>query len=439
MFKILVNSILVFQSLLSFSRTYWKIEDEYGDEILLTINLNNEKKTFEAYTRKDALKDIAGSLMFTLAKTAGKLKYPEIVFIEGKTQTKKDSLMLTGTFYYFDKQFAFSAAISGNSFKGKYIDRNRPRLLSGVKMPNDKPIKNYPSIINTAFSITEKNLLNPVWIKSDEWTDFREKVNELNPKIADDYELAATFVWLGKKLPFSPYEINKLNPASKPNSNKKVALVKELKPNTALLESNSLPETQREMDSIATVIDKKRYANLIIDLRGRSRINPGNSNILLNYLTNKSFYAGVYLTRKWFDNNSSIPKPADYKKLFKGFADSDFKSGTFSKEPGRYLNVVPNRKTFKGKVYVLTDAKTSKVAEVLAYLLKNEKLALVVGQKTSGSTMIDEPLKINNEFELNLPYSDFYTAEGKSLNQKSIEPDIPVSGEDALKYILMTL
>jgi len=125
-----MRSILIFNILLLitfnvFSQTYWKIKNEHEDEILLTIDLNKEKQTFEAYTRKEALKDIAGSFTYTLAKAAGKLKHPEIVFIEGKTQSIKDSLHLTGTFTYFDKQYPFSAAISGNSFKGRFENTAR--------------------------------------------------------------------------------------------------------------------------------------------------------------------------------------------------------------------------------------------------------------------------------------------------------------------------
>lgn len=76
--------ILSIQSINSFPQSFWKIENEYGNEILLTINLNSGKNTFEAFSRKDALKDLAGIFTYTLAKAAGRLKYPEIVFIEWK-------------------------------------------------------------------------------------------------------------------------------------------------------------------------------------------------------------------------------------------------------------------------------------------------------------------------------------------------------------------
>lgn len=439
MYKFLLFTIWVLHSFCSFCQTYWKIDAEHGDEILLTVVVNNENKSFEAFTRKNALKDIAGVFTYTLARAAGKIKYPEIVFIQGKTQSKKDSLLLSGTFNYLDRQYPFSASISGNSFKGKYTDRNRIRPMTGVKMPNDKPIKDYQSIINSAFSLTEKNILNPPWLKSDAWLDFKKKINELKPTISDDYELAASFMWLGRKLPFSTYEINKNRPQDKITFRKNVAAIRELKPNTVLVDVNTMPSTKKEMDSIAVIIAKKGYSNLIIDLRGRRSLNLAAANECLNYLSAKAFVAGVFLTRKWFDSNVLIPRPQDYLKLFKNISDGRLKEEELYKESGRVLNGIPRAQTFKGKVYVLTDSKTSKVSEVLADVLRKEKIASVVGQKTAGATILVEDLMINDEYDLVLPVADFYHCEGKSLNKIGVDPDRIVSGEDALKYILKTL
>jgi hypothetical protein len=437
MHKILLTILFIFSVFFSYSQTFWKIENEYGDEILLTINVNTAKKTFEAYTRKDALKDIAGSFMYTVAKTAGKLKYPEIVFIEGTTQQKRDSLILNGQFYYFDKQFVFSAAISGNSFKGRYIDRNKPRSLIGTKMPNDKPIRDYVGIINSAFLITEKSLVNPVWLKSSEWGGFKRSINELKLVISDDYELAAAYFWLGKKLPFSPYEINKVNQRKSTVRQRKVS-VRELKPSVALLDANSLPVTKKEVDSVAVIIEKKGYSKLVVDLRGNYKQNPLAANELANYLSGRTITAGVYLTRKWFDSNIGLPKVQDYKRFFKDFFDGVYKPGELSKGQGYAVSIIPGKKVFQGKVYILTDSKTSKVFEALIDVLKKQKIATIVGQKTAGATWLTESLKINMEYDLILPVADYYTSEGKSLNKVGIEPDINVSGEDALTHILRT-
>lgn len=435
--------ILIFMLIMTIQawpqQTFWKVANEYGDEILLTIDINKEKNTFEAFTRKDALKDIAGTFTYTLAKTAGKLKYPEIVFIEGRIQNIKDSIKLTGTFTYFDKQFPFTATISGTQFRGVYTDKNRQRKLNGVKLPNNKPIKDYRYIINTCFALAEKTLVNPGWAKSGGWVDFKSKIDELKPKIADDYELAAAIEWLGKKLPFSPFEISKINPKIKSGSKKTVPSFRELNAKTVLFEVNSMPTTKTEMDSIAGIIGKKGYENLILDVRGRNSINPAAANLFANFVSQKTCIAGVYLTRKWFESNANIPVAGNFDKLFQSFAEPGFQVNSLHKETGRMMKIVPMQKTFKGKVYVLTDSGTSKAAEVLVQILKTEKLATIVGQKTNGSASLTERLPINNEFELILPVADFYNSEGKALKKEGIEPDVNVSGEDILKYVLKTI
>jgi hypothetical protein len=439
MHKYLILIIFAAHSFCSFSQTWWKVENEFGDEILLTIEINREKNTFVAFTRKDALKDIAGTFTYTLAKTAGKLKYPEIVFIEGTTQNKKDSIHLTGTFTYFDKQFPYSGTIRGNNLKGSYIDRNRPRTLKGTKLPDNKPIKDYPSLINSAFSIAEKNMADPGWLKSGEWIEFKKKINELKPKIADDYELAAAIEWNGKKLPFSPFVINKTNPNSKPSENRNRTAIRELSSTAALFDINTLPGTKHETDSIAEVISKKGYQNLVVDLRGRNSITPCAANHFLNLVAEKSSVAGFYLTRKWFSGNTSIPKAPEYSKIFKSFAETCPTPNEFYKEPGQTLTISPIKKGFKGKVYIITDNRTSKVSEALVYILKSEKRATIVGQKTVGTAFMVEQLPINKQFKLNLPVAEFYSADGKKPLKEGIQPDVTVTGEDALKYIQKNL
>jgi hypothetical protein len=436
--RILLLMLFVLQSFCTFSQTWWKVENEYGDVILLTIEVNTGKNTFTAYTRKDALKDIAGSITFTLAKTAGKLKYPEIVFIEGTTRKKADSLLLAGTFTYFDKQFPFSGAIAGNSFSGVYSDKNRQRKLTGVKMPNDNPLADYKMIINTALSTGEKYLADPTWVKSGDWQDFKNEIGELKPKIKDDYEMAAAITWLGKKLPFSPFEINKINPHSKTSEAPKTAF-REINTKTILFDVNNFPSTKHAFDSLIAIIVKKGYGNMILDLRGRTGINPAAANYFANFISKKTFTAGVFLTRKWFAGNPSVPEAKDFEKLFKSFGETGYKANSLYTEKGRIFKVVPAQNSFKGKVFVLTDSRTSKVSEVLVHILKTEKMAMVVGQKTSGSAFMVERISVNTDFELILPVAEFYSSDGKPFEKNGIEPDKTVSNEDILQFVLKNL
>ena len=434
-YRFLLLFILILQPLLGSSQSYWKIGNEYGDEILLTIELNKAKNTFEAFSRRDALKDLAGIFTYSLAKAAGKLRYPEIVFIEGKTRQKDDSLLMNGNFNYFDKQFQFSGSLAGIHFDGEYVDRGRVHRLTGVKVPDCKPIKDYSSMISSAFLLADKNVFNPAWLNSDEWLEFKKKVNDLKLKISDDYELAATCFWLGKKLPFSPFEISKSRPNNKSAGRKNRAGFREVKANTAFLEGNSLPQNQNEMDSIAIVLDKSGYRNLIIDLRGNSRISPVAANIILNYLSDRPFSAGVYLTRKWNEGNAVTPLAQDYPKLFKSLIDKEFRSGELYKERGRYLNIIPGEKRFRGKVFLIINSKTNRVAEMITAVVKARKIGTIIGQRSAGLTFVSENIPLNSEYDLILPDCDFFSPEGRNLNNTGVDPDIAKSDE-VMKYVL---
>ncbi|MCX6228369.1 MAG: S41 family peptidase [Bacteroidia bacterium] len=435
--------MILSQSTTLFAQSYWRVENDRGDEILLSLELNKSKNTFEVHTRKDALKDLAGTLMFSLAKAAGKLKYPEIVFIEGRTQQKKDTLLLNGNFNYFDKQFVFNAAVSENTFQGRFLDaRGNWQLLEGIRVADAKPLRDYNAIITTAFSLTEKSVVNKQWLKNDEWLDFKSKVNSLKSKISDDYELAATFFWLGKKLPFTPYEISKVRPQNKGKKQRKIGgrknipSIRELKNSTVFFDANSFPSNKKEMDSISTAIHKKNYNNLVIDLRGNNKLKLNTAIQMLNYVAHQPFDAGAYLTRKWSDSNNFIPSASDYSKLLKSFADPGYSAGKLIYEQGRSIKVVPVVESFKGKVFLLVDGKTSHTAEMVASVLNNKKLATLVGQKTAGSTFLTENVEINEEFDLVLADAEFYTSDGKNLADIGVDPDVLKSNEDVMNYVL---
>lgn len=174
---------------------------------------------------------------------------------------------------------------------------------------------------------------------------------------------------------------------------------------------------------------------MILDLRGRNNINPAAANNFANFISKKTFTAGVFLTRKWFAGNPSVPEAKDFEKLFKSFGETGYKANSLYTEKGRSFKVVPVQNSFKGKVFVLTDSRTSKISEVLVHILKTEKMAVIVGQKTNGSDFMVERISVNTDFELILPVAEFYPSDGKPLEKNGIEPDKTVTGEDALIYI----
>jgi hypothetical protein len=425
------------QSVVSFSQTFWKITDENGEQLLLTIVIDERKNEFEAFTRKNALKDIAGSFNYLLALSAGRIQYPEIIYIKGNTSRKADSVILTGTFYYVEKKFPFRAAIYRNNISGKFVDyRNRTNRINGIRIPDNRPINDYRFLVSSANSVTARYLFDRDWLRSDEWTDFSNRINELKAVISDDYEMRVSYYWLGRNLPFSPYEITRENNLKKQTASVRKMFIGEPEPETALIDAGMMPQSAMEMDSIAFLIEKAGSKKLVIDLRGRAMIEPVSAEYLLGYLSRIQFKGGIYLTRKYTDNNSSLPKADDYQKYFRSFTGEGYMPGEFRNETGRYFKISPISKTFKGEVYVLTDSRTSGVSSSLIYMLKKHKIAKIVGQRASVSAGISEKIALNKDFSLTLIVSGFKTPENRDLTADDLEPDIIVPSEDALKYVL---
>jgi len=440
MIRLIFLIFVLLQSVFSFSQTFWKLNSERGEQLLLEIDINENKNEFEAYTRRGALKDIAGTFNYYLAIATGKIQYPEVVFIDGKTSRNADSTILDGTFYYVDKKYPFRAAIYGNHISGRFIDyKNKLNLISGVRVSDNRPINDYKTVISSAISLTERYIFNPAWLDSDEWQEFREEINELKQIISDDYEIGAAWFWLTKDLPFLPYELNRENPFYKPAVNERKSTIREPRPGTALIDAGMLPSASKEMDTLARLIERKAYTNLIIDLRGKSKITPQSVEHMIGYLTQKPFIGGIYPTRKFFYGNRSLPRAQDYPKYYRSFSDAGYKTGEFHNEVGRYFKINPAPVPFKGKVYILTDSRTSGVASSFVYILKKHKLATIAGQRASVSSGMSERISINGDFSLNLVVSEFYTPDNRNLTGTDLEPDIILHDEDALKYVLKNL
>ncbi len=392
--------------------------------------------TFEASTREDALKELAGTFTYMLAKTAGKLKFPEIVHSDGNISILKETTFYSGTFYYLDKTFTFTAKTWHNSFLGTIVDnRNRQHPLQGERVLSDKPLKDYTAIINSAFSLTEKYYFNRKLQSTSDWQNFKNDVNKVKPNIADDYEMAATLYWYGKKLSMGQFEIRKIftreaNPIRIKNSSPK-----ELNPKTVLLDLGNLPEDAKGMEELFTILQKGNYSNLIIDAKGRRNVSLQQALLLTNHLVNHGMIWGSYITKLGTNANGKILDYTELEKSLKNFR-SPSDDDEILKGNGVILNPEPSQPGFKGKVYILIDHRTSKVAEALAIWLKKEKMATLVGEESSGSPMLTHIIEIDPHYQITVQVAQFLDNDGKGYVNTKTPPDIVVNEGDALNFLL---
>jgi len=141
---------------------------------------------------------------------------------------------------------------------------------------------------------------------------------------------------------------------------------------------------------------KKRKA-LILDLRG----NAG------GYTRSLEDFAGYF-----FDSNLKIADRRGRKQL----------------KP--MMVRTKQKNVFTGKLIVLIDGRSSSEAEVFARLVQLEKRGLVIGDRSSGSVMQASyrPLQMGalemTSFGIVATAADLITADGKSLEQVGVTPDV---------------
>jgi len=394
--------------------------------------------TFEAYSRKEALKDMIGSFMYLMAKTAGKIKYPELAHGGGKISYNADTTYYDGMIDYPDNSFRLKAKSWKNSFTGQLTDtKNRTLSILGEKVGSDKPIRDYSLLISSTFSLIEKYYWDANIIKSPDWQEYKREVDKRKSKIPDDYELGLTMMWLGKKLQQVPHDIRKINPNSVGQQPKSSYSIKMLDAKTAYLNLNNVSEEKDEADQLFKEIQEKKVEILIIELRGGRRNLPIHTALLLaGHLTDKGTIWGMYLTRKWTDAGNTLLETASIEKSLKNPLDLQGMTNKCYLENGFYLKVIPSQPRFNGKIYLLVDKWTSGVAEALAIFMKNERIAILAGQKTAGSPMLVNTIDLEKQYRISIPVARFYDKDGKSYMGTGIEPDIATGETDAINVVL---
>ncbi len=428
----------------------WLVEYTSSDiGFVRSIMIFNTTDTvsFEAFTRKNADRDIFGFWKSVLARTfSSSFKHGSFIRIEnGKMSDSLGVLNLKGIFsspmgrYYFNgvlKDGILTAELTNKKkeIKGKFVAvKNSPKL----------PLSDYPNIVEEAISVTKKNIYSHQVIQSSEWKIFEHKIKKVSVKIQDDLELVIAFFYYSGKLPFSHYALVKEIPEEPEKSikkDKKKIFFNEINNATAYLNITSFDGTTQEMDSAFYLVKDKKYKNLIIDLRqnGGGSIEAGMR--FASHLTDSSFFGGIFLTREYFNKNIKIPHVDEYSK-FPHFTEAsyDLLMKELHQKEALCLKVIPDHNPYKGQVFVLTSGITASTCEPLVYGLKYYKKAIIVGETTAGKMLSAEAFNISAGFQIWLPISDYYTVDGYQIDQKGVLPNIKVKSTDALNYVINNL
>ncbi|KGO84165.1 hypothetical protein Q763_00010 [Flavobacterium beibuense F44-8] len=434
----------------------WHLEMEHNDlglsQIIMEFNVTGENN-FEGHTRKDALKDILGGAKSMLAKSFNDgLKGGSILRIENGTYSSvSDSLKFTGVLTslvgnYNIKGYVFQGKLSAtlndmnNNYKGSIKGERNTHLL---------PLRDYHALYKETASLTYNKIFNRDIMQTKEWKRFDRKMNDVSAKVQDDLEMVFAFFYYAGKLPISHYMLMRpfgddeteqshdTEVATGVSENyKQRVFLEEKGAGVGYLKITSFDGSAAEMDSVFKVIAKNNYKNLIVDLRN----NPGGSvdagMSFATHVADNTFYGGVFLTQKYFNNHDELPTVAEYES-FPHFTESNYDMlmhGIHTTE-GLCLKVVPKEPVYDGKLYILINGRTGSTCEPLVYGFKQKKRAVIIGKPTAGAMLAAEMFELSDGFRMFLPTADYYSFDGQRLDKIGVKPDVEVEG-DALEYVM---
>lgn len=201
------------------------------------------------------------------------------------------------------------------------------------------------------------------------------------------------------------------------------ATFKELTSRTALIHIPTF-NTGYEPGEIAGLLEKAFwYPNLVLDLRSNGGGRVTNLLQLLSYLVPEGTEFGTVVT-----NGSA----ARFVEETGGDPSDAFAVAKWSKDR---MSVPPNPLgPYPGRLAVLIDGGSASASEVTTGALRENRRAVVIGQKSAGALLVSRYMPLPHDFLVQIPFSDYITMGGSRPEGAGIEPDIttkPVRrGED---------
>ncbi len=174
--------------------------------------------------------------------------------------------------------------------------------------------------------------------------------------------------------------------------NKNVAYIRIMQFN-----QNTVPE----FDKAIKQIQDKKLSKLIIDLRN----DPG------GYLD-----AAVSVASEW------IP-------------DGKIVSEKFSNGDNNDHNTIGEHRLQDIKTVVLINGGSASASEILAGALQDTKKATIVGEKSFGKGSVQDYETLSDGSSLKVTVAEWYTPNGRNINQQGIEPDVAVKEDWAKEKI----
>jgi len=203
---------------------------------------------------------------------------------------------------------------------------------------------------------------------------------------------------------------------------------------TAILTVNTMMgvDTKERVFEAYREISKNETKSLIIDLRN----NRGGTFAgipLVGHVLTDSIDAGIFVSRKWWVNNTKEPKLEDVQDLtpWQGWSLMSFWKD-IQEVPLTRIQFTPMRPHFNGPVYVLISKKSASATELTVDAFANEEKVTIIGESTAGEMLSQKMFDLPYGFQLSLPIAEYYSTRIGRIEGKGVKPDIEIDQSVAM-------
>lgn len=311
--------------------------------------------------------------------------------------------------------------------------------LSGKKA--DKIDMDFTAVADSISVLMSTYHYNPAELATDQYLLLEEKVRVLANEVQTKQEFIKGFNELWKDGPFSHVTLGIAERSAEEMAefvdtlrvgDNSVSL--EWMEETAILTVRTMTglNTKENVFRAYREIAENKTKALIIDVRN----NDGGTFAgvpLIGHVLADSIDAGIFVSRKWWKNNTKAPNLADIQNLtpWQGWSLKSFWHDVQEK-PLTRVKFGPMHPHFNGPVYILTSNNSASAAEFTVDALAYEENVTIIGETTAGEMLSQKMYDLPFDFQLSLPIAEYYSNRIGRIEGKGVEPDIAVDQRVAM-------
>ena len=304
------------------------------------------------------------------------------------------------------------------------------------------------TVSDSICQLLSRYVYNPKELTTDEYLSIEKKVRGLAKTAQTKEEFIKAFNDLWKDGPFSHVTLG----ISKRNADEMAEFIDSLRvgkqsvslqwvDKTAILTVTTMTgvDTKERVFEAYLEIAGNEAKSLIIDLRNNTGGTFAGVPIIGHVLTD-SIDAGIFVSRKWCENNTRAPNLTDIQELtpWQGWSLKSFWYDV-QENPLTRVQFMPMYPHFDGPVYVLISNKTASAAEFTVDALAQEEKVTVIGQTTAGEMLSQKMYDLPYGIQLSLPIADYYSTRIGRIEGNGVKPDIAIDQNVALDLAILLI